>query len=401
MKTRILGITTAAAAILANTAIANAQFTPGTPRPETPRPGSVDSINPELFKEGTLTVNNPLGFTIQEKKNGRWTTIGRPRTITRSANLPPAATATFEFRIVDRRNPRKELFNHSSGGFSSEMWRRQTYTASLGHQGFERTFEVCVPGDRCRSGGSLRSITNYSAELTIRPNPATTSVKLGHGMAFKGNTSEAALESVLCSPPLGLTYVPYFGGRIGGVNANGTRRNYLASETSADALEQWCGRTFPGSSGFISKNLKLSEMIALTAGGASTFFNNSSVQNMPGATGAPGGAYWNKGNTYRMFIWDSSAKQSRLIANFNANVRESLEETFGNNNKKLYVVRNIYPSNRNQYLNIVDLSDAIEGINDTEGTVSANSSGSRWTDTSGEQTEGVNMGEETTNIDED
>lgn len=401
MKARNLALATSAAAIFANTGIANAQFTPRTPTPGIPEPGRVDTINPRSFKKHTLTVNNPLGFTIQQKKDGRWTTIGSAKKITRSANLPLGATARFEFRIVDRSNPRKEIFNHSAGGFSSEMWRSTTYTASLGHQGFERTFQVCIPGDRCRSGGNLRSITNDSAEITIRPNPATTKVKLGQGMAFKGNTSTPAMESVLCSPPLGITYVPYFGGRIGGENANGTSGNYLASGTSSRALTQWCGKTFAGSSGFISKNLKLSDMIALTAGGAASFFRNSSLPNMPGAPGAPSAAYWNKGSTYKTFIWDSNTKQPRLIGTFDANVRKSLEETFSNNNKTLYVVRNIYPSNRDQYLKIVNLSNLISNLNNITGSVRANTSGSEWTVTVAGETETINMGEETQEIKED
>lgn len=397
MKIGNLALAALITAASAHGAIVNAQF-----MPQTPRPGRPQTFDPALWKTGTLTIQNPLGFTIQQQKNGRWETIGSSRTITKTAKLLPGTTATFKLRIVDRNNPNKTLFNHSAGGFSSEMWNRAEYTASLGHQGFEETFQICVPGDRCRSGGSLRSVSTYSAEITIRPNPATTSVKLGHGMAFQGNTSTNAPESILCSRnPIGITYIPYFGGTIGGIRANGTSNNYLAEGTSNRALRQWCGRTFPGSAGFISRDLKLSDMIALTAGGASQFFTNSSVADMPGAPGAPSAPYWNKGSHYRAFIYDSNSKRSTLLGTFNASVREKLEETFSNNSKKLYVVRNIYPSNRNQYITIVDLSNAISGISRVTGTIRANTSGSQWTVRIGEETRTVDIGEITEEIDSD
>ncbi|EHA64091.1 hypothetical protein Syn8016DRAFT_1133 [Synechococcus sp. WH 8016] len=395
MKATTLGLAAVLAATTTDIGIAKAQFSPRKP---------VEEINNSLHttKTGTLTIKNPLRFTIQQKKGSQWETIGRGATITKTARLRPGATANFEFRIIDRNSPSKAIFNHSAGPLHSEMYRRASFKASLGHQGFEPTFQICIPGDRCRSGGALRSISRESAELTIRPNPATTSVKLGQGMAFKGNTSTPAAELLICSRrPPAVTYIPYFGGRIGRVNANGTSSNYLASGASDSALSQWCSRTFQGRSGFITKNLKLSDMIALTAGGASSYFSNSALSSMPGAPGAPGKNYWSLGRTYKTFIYDSNNKSVSLISSFNTSVREKLQDTFKSPGKSLYVVRNIYPSNRNQFIEIVNLTNAIAGINNIRGSVRANSRGSRWTVTVAGETMTVDVGKTTRDIDGD
>jgi len=370
---------------------ANAQFQQRSPRPQTPRVEPSPSLRGET---GRLTIKNPLGFTIQQKKSGRWETLGRGTTLTRTINnILPGTTVNMEFRIVGRSNPGQTIFSHSSGGFSSEMYRRQTYRASLGHQGFERSFEVCIPGDRCRQGGSIRSISKLSGELTIRPEPATTSVSLGQAMVFKGNTSTPALPEIFActqNPPRA-TYLPYLGGTINGAPGNGSPRNFLATTPSPRNPEQnvvnlsnWCEKTFPNKSGFVTKKLKLSDMIALVAGGAPSYFRNSSLRNMPGGIGAPSTAYWNAGNSYRSLIYNSSTKEIEPVMNFTSAVREKLEGTF-TSSKRLYTIRNIYPSNQIQYLDLVDLSGLIRGIDAMTGTLTADGSGSTWTSQIGDK----------------
>lgn len=393
---------------------ARAEFKSPIPGYQQPKPGDLKPNG--LIKDArtaTLKINNPLGFTIQEKKGNTWETLGRGNSYTKTFRLLGVGTSiTPNYRIIDPNDQSKSVFYHSTGALNAEMYPRNTYEVRLGHQGFESEYRICAPEDnRCRTFGRLRSINQLSAEISILPTPEKRGVKLGQAMAFKGNTSNSAIETALCSQrPLMLTYLPYLEGKIGGTNANGSSSSFLLSGTSERALSDWCNRTFPSSSGFISRQLSLSEMIALVAGGASTYFQRSSLRGMPAPVPSipwlrrqaeQGVPYWQSGNTYKHFIYDSQSKSFSQITSFNATAREKLEETFRDSNKTLITVRNIYPSNETQLITLVDLSGLITGINAISGSISANSMGSEWWVRIGGKKSNVDIGKTTRTIDSD